>query len=168
MAGKTYLKDLKDNFERDLVRAFSKLGVDAMNDAYAKKRFKRRTGNLEDSYGSAVFVRGKVVQSTMKFLGGNPISKKKDSKTHKTGRETVKDYFLKWSWGKGEDEVVLVVIAAMYYAGILEKEHYFNVISPARDFINSSWQTYINPIYAKYGIKEKPAARVIQGDRLRR
>jgi hypothetical protein len=167
MAGKTYLKDLKDNIERDIVRALSDLGVKAMEDAYAKKRFTRRTGNLEDSYGSAVFVRGKVVQSTMKFLGGNPISKKKDSKTHKTGRQTVKDYFLTWSWGKGQNEIVLVVIAAMYYAGILEKAHYFNVISPAREYIDLHWAEELKEVYAKHGIKDKPAARVIQGDRLR-
>lgn len=165
MAGRTHLKDLKDNLERDIVRALSRLGVKAMNDAYAKKRFTRRTGNLEDSYGCAVFVRGKVVQSSIKYLGGNPISKKKDRNTHKTGRQTVRDYFLNWSYGKGQDEIVLVVIAAMYYAGILESQGRY-VITPARDYVDANWESAMSTVYSKYGIKEKPKARVIKGERL--
>jgi hypothetical protein len=165
MAGRTYLKNIQDEFTKDMVRALSSLGYEAMNDAYAKRAFVNRTGNLHDSYACAVFVDGKIVQSTLRYLD-NPMSTKRDAKTNKTGHETAKDYMNSHSFGAKNHEVVLVVIAAMYYAGILEKKYYFEVISPARSYIDTHWDETLAPVYAKYGIKQKPRARVIQGERL--
>lgn len=166
MAERTWIKDIEDGFRRDAVRALRDLGVAAMNDAYAKKRFTNRTGNLHDSYASAVFVNGEIVQSTLRYLD-NPMSKRRDAHTGKTGHQTAKEYMASHNFGGKKDEIVLVVIAAMFYAGILENQHYLNVISPARDYIDSHWQETMAPVYAKYGIKEKPKARVVKGDRLR-
>lgn len=166
MAGRTYLKNIEDDFRRDAVRALRKLGIDAMNDAYAKRRFQNRTGNLHDSYASAVFVNGEIVQSTLRYLD-NPMSKRRDAHTGKTGHQTAKEYMASHHFGGKNDEIVLVVIAAMFYAGILENKYYLNVISPARDYINSHWAETMSPVYAKYGIKEKPKAKVIKGEKLR-
>ena len=167
MATKTYLKYIEDQFTQDMVRALRDLGYAAMNDAYARRGFSNRTGNLHDSYASAVYVNGAIVRSTLRYLE-NPLSKTRDSKTGKTGHQTAKEYMEGHSFGAKNNEIVLVVIAAMYYAGILEDSpHYRYVITPARDYINAHWAKTVNPVYAKYGIKEKPRARVIKGERLK-
>lgn len=165
MAGKTYLKYLEDEFTKDMIRALRGLGHKAMNQAYAKKRFKNRTGNLHDSYATAVFVDGIIVQSTLRYLD-NPLSTRRDPKTHKTGHETAKDYMSTHSFGK-KGEIVLVVIAAMYYARILEDQKSIRVISPARSYIDYNWEKTVAPVYAKYGIKTKPRAVVTRGTSLK-
>ena len=162
----TYLKNLKDDFEKDMIRALRDLGYKAMKDAYAKRRFTNRTGNLHDSYASAVFINGEIVQSTLRYLD-NPMSKKRDSRTGKNGHQTAKDYMATHKFGAKNNEIVLVVIAAMFYAGILENAPFYRyVISPARDYIDSHWVEATSQVYAKYGIKEKPKAKVIRGEKL--
>lgn len=108
-------------FEQDMVKALSTLGYYAMMDAYKRRGFKHRTRNLHDSYASAVYVRGKLIESSKRYIGAS-YSRKRDPKTKKTGRETVDDWLHSHSFGQTGDEIVLVVIAAMYYAGILESE----------------------------------------------
>lgn len=164
----SWIKDFQKGFEQDMIRALRDLGIAAMKDAYAKKRFTNRTGNLHDSYACAVYVRGELVKSTVRYLD-NPISTKRDQKTKKNGHQTAHDYLYGHSFTSKKDDFILVVIAAMYYAGILEREpHYINVISPARDYIDSNWKSATSQVFNKYGIKDKPTARVIKGDPLRR
>ena len=165
MATRTYLKNIKEGFERDTIRALRDLGIAAMNHAYAKKRFTNRTGNLHDSYASAVFINGSIVQSTLRYLD-SPISRKVDPKTGKNGHQTAKDFMSTGRFGREDGEIVLVVIAAMYYAGILEKYYHYEVISPANDYIESHWQETMTPVYSKYGIKGRPKAKIINGERL--
>lgn len=160
----SWIKDLQKGFEQDMTRALRDLGIVAMNDAYAKKRFTNRTGNLHDSYACAVYVRGDLIKSTVRYLG-NPMSKKRDPKTKKNGHQTAHDYLYSHSFKSSKDDIVLVVIAAMYYAGILESRWY-NVISPAREYLDKHWWTAVYKVYDKYGIKQKPTARVIKGERL--
>lgn len=194
MAGRTWLKDLKNDFERDMVRALKPLGHAALVHAYKEGhtdaprirlkgirvptlkagsssdgKWRHRTGNLHDSFASAVFVGGVLVQSSVQYLGGT-ISKKRDRETNKSGRQTVRDYLQRISFGKKNDEIILVVVAAMWYTYWLERgvlTDKFVVISPAREFIQKNWQRYVEPIYRKYGIKEKPKARVIKGERVK-
>lgn len=116
---------VKKGFEQDMVKALSVLGYQAMMDAYKQRGFKHRTRNLHDSYASAVYVRGKLIESSVRYIGGvlnRGLSAKRDPETGKTGRETVDDWLHSHSFGQTGDEIVLVVIAAMYYAGILESE----------------------------------------------
>ena len=190
MAGHTWLKYL-DSFEQDMVRALKRLGYDAMMDAYAKRGFRHRTRNLHDSYASAVYVNGVLVKSSVKYIG-NPLSREKDHLTGKNGRQTVKDYLGRISPGCKNGEIVLVVVAAMYYAGILEsswnpgkrrkrkgeKEEdrkdrrptgnqlRIIVISPARQYIDKHYMEYVGAVYKKYGIKDKPKAIVIKGENI--
>ena len=166
MAGRTYLKNIRDDFEKDMIRALRKLGNDAMKDAYAKKGFENRTGNLHDSYATAVYLNGQIVQSTVRYLD-NPMSTKKDPRTKKNGHQTAKEYLESHSFGAKNNEIVLVVIAAMYYALVLEGYYYLEVISPAREYINSNWEAATAPVYAKYGIRSKPKTRVIRGNKLK-
>lgn len=176
-------------FEQDMVKALSVLGYQAMMDAYKQRGFKHRTRNLHDSYASAVYVRGKLIESSVRYIGAT-YSRKRDPKTKKTGRETVDDWLHSHSFGQTGDEIVLVVIAAMYYAGILESEWQTGkraelkkkhkdrnptsypdriiVISPARDFINQHYHWFVCKVYEKYGMQNLvPTARIIKGEKLK-
>jgi hypothetical protein len=159
------VKEIARGFERDMVKALTTLGYYAMMDAYRKRSFRHRTRNLHDSYASAVYINGVLDESSIRYVGG-VLSKVKDPKTRKTGRETVNDYLRSHKFGKTNNEIVLIVIAAMYYSGILENKYHYVVISPAREYIDSHWGEATAKVYAKYGIKEKPRARVIKGERL--
>lgn len=182
MAGRTYLKYLKDDIERDIVRALKPLGKKAMLHAYltghtdaprppkgdSSMKWRHKLGNLHDSFASAVYVNGVLVQSSVQYIA-NPISKKRDPRTGKNGRQTVKDFLLKNSFGAKNNEIVLVVIAAMFYTKWLEDEYTgtgrFIVISPAKDYINQNWWSYVEPVYRKHGLPlVKPKSRVIKGE----
>lgn len=128
----TWLKNLESDYERDVVRELKALGHDAVMYSYIKSSFKNRTYNLYNSYASAVYVRGALVPSSIQFLG-SPMSVKKDKKTGKTGRQTAKDYLYSHSFGAASGEIVLVVIAAMYYAGILEAGGEKRVVTKIKD-----------------------------------
>lgn len=177
MAGFTSISMVKERMEKDLIEALATLGYYAMMDAYKKRTFKHRTRNLHDSYGCGVYYHGKLVLSSIRYLGGM-YSKKRDPKTKKTGRETLNDYLKQQSFGEKNNEIVLVVVAAMYYAGILEKADKGNprrgpgkkyiVISPARKYIADNYWTALYKVYDKYGLKGKPKTRVVEGERLRR
>lgn len=167
---------VKKGFEQDMVAALTTLGYYAMMDAYGKHSFTHRTRNLHDSYASAVYVNGNLIESSIRYVGG-VVSKEVDPVTKKTGRETVNDYLHSHRYGVANNEIVLVVIAAMYYAGILEAGDKntgsrgpgakYIVISPAREYINKNYWTAVYKVYDKYGIKDKPKAKVIKGESLK-
>lgn len=167
---------VKKGFEQDMVAALTTLGYYAMMDAYGKHSFTHRTRNLHDSYASAVYVNGNLIESSIRYVGG-AISKEVDPVTKKTGRETVNDYLHSHRYGAANNEIVLVVIAAMYYARILEAGDKntggrgpgakYIVISPAREYINKNYWTAVYKVYDKYGIKDKPKAKVIKGESLK-
>lgn len=193
MAGVTHLKYLKDDIERDIVRALKILGKKAIMHAYltghsdaprnegtqyvkyrksggsvaTDMKWRHKLGNLHDSFASGVFVNGVLVQSSVQYLA-NPISKKRDSRTGKTGRQTVKYYLRNISFGAKNNEIVLVVVAAMFYTRWLEKElsgsGKFLVISPARDYIKQNYQSTLAPVYKKYGTNKVVKTRVIEGE----
>lgn len=191
----TYIKlsdGVKKGFEQDMVAALTTLGYKAMTHAYAQRNYTHRTRNLHDSYASAVYLNGKLIESSIKYLRGSIGGFKRDRLTKKTGRQTVNDYLHSHSFGAKNNEIVLVVVAAMYYAGILEaggatRESYtddegnektrrgvaskgpgarYIVISPAREYISTNWESATREVYKKYGIKDKARARVIRGERL--
>lgn len=172
---------VQKGFEQDMVSALTTLGYYAMMHAYGKavspnSGWKHRTRNLHDSYASAVYVNGQLIESSIRFVGG-VLSRKTDHVTGRTGRETVLDYLRSHRFGATNNEIVLVVIAAMFYAGILEAGGKgsasrgpgakYIVISPAREYIDSNYWTAVYKVYDKYGIKNKPTARVIKGDSLK-
>lgn len=166
---------IKKGFEQDMVAALTTLGYYAMMNAYGKHSFTHRTRNLHDSYASAVYVNGQLIESSIRYVGG-VLSKQVDPTTKKTGRETVNDFLRSHRYGGANNEIVLVVIAAMYYAGILEAGdkntgsrgpgQRYVVIAPAREYIDKNYWTAVYKVYDKYGIKDKPKARVIKGERL--
>lgn len=161
--------------QRDMVAALAKLGYFAMMDAYGKHSFTHRSRNLHDSYASAVYVNGELIEDSIRYVGG-VLSHKIDYTTHEKGRDTVNEYLHSHHFGGKNNEMVLVVIAAMFYAGILEAGdtnssgrrpgQKYIVISPARDYIDNNYMSVLRPVYDKYGVKDKPKARVIKGEKL--
>lgn len=159
-------------FVTDVVNALKTLGYYAMLDAYKKREFKHRTRNLHDSYGSAVFVNGRLWLNSKRYLGGI-YSRKVDPNTKKTGRETLDEFFNTAKIEGKKDEAVLVVVAAMYYAEYLEDGTYggkykllsppIQVISVAQDYIQKNYWSALYKVYDKYGIKEPPEKRIIAG-----
>ena len=56
--------------ERATVQKLAKLGYDAIMYAYNRKGFEHKTRNLHDSYGSAVYVNGNLIESSIRYIGG--------------------------------------------------------------------------------------------------
>lgn len=210
MAKTSWLKNIEEGFQKDMIEALKKLGHQAMLYAYKmgnrgeafnestpsgasttmyKRRWKskgkqrsqetqvgrwqHRSYNLHDSFASAVYVNGKI--ASVDYLG-SPRSTRHDKKTGKTGRQTVDDYLQSHRFGSTNKELVLVVVAAMFYTGILENggksdkgpQDKFVVISPAKEYIASRYDTAIEPVLRKYGITKRPRARVIEGEKLKK
>lgn len=115
-------------------------------------KWRNRTYNLHDSFGSAVFDGGYVVPESIRFLG-EELSEKGDKLTKQKGREALLEYFYNASYGAAKNEIVLVCMAAMYYTKYLEAGTHrggyeIRVISYATDYIREHWYAYTGK--AKY------------------
>jgi hypothetical protein len=163
---KEYLNKFIDELAND--------GERAIKEAYATREFRNRSFNLKDSYGSAVYVDGKLIKRTIRYLGPedatNALSvgwiwdkprslpdfrgarRLTGDEIQMTGREEVMDFFSHYvPSGKG---IELVIVAAMWYANVLEKgganlRRKWRVISGAATFMYSLQRKYggfIEPI----------------------
>jgi hypothetical protein len=170
-------EEIKDAFTRDLVNALAKLGGEAVLYAYRKKSFTNRTFNLHDSYGSAVYVNGVLQERTIRYAGGQMshrpgilkqtgnTPKKRRSKLGKryyrygkNGRDVLHVFFRGNEYYKGhkfgKSGIVLVVVAAMWYAGMLAKKGY-RIIGAANDYLDSHLDNVIIDVCKQYGVPKK-------------
>lgn len=131
----------KNRFVQALIAELARDGEAAIHDAYNNRDWNNRTFNLHDSYGSAVYLNGRLVKSTVRYVGqelaqeGLSVGWKWDKprsmpdyrgerrltgdEVQMRGREEVMDFFSKYKpQGRGLE---LVIVAAMYYAGYLER-----------------------------------------------
>ena len=134
--------------ERATVQKLAKLGYDAIMYAYSRKGFEHKTRNLHDSYGSAVYVNGNLIESSIRYIGGE-LSRKEDPLTKKSGRETLNDFFKRSHYGRAKGEMVLVCVAAMHYTKYLEEGRHrggykIQVISAARDYVDQNFNKYLD------------------------
>lgn len=114
-------------FERDFIWALAKIGKEAAEKAYNAASFRNRTGNLRDSYGSAVYRHGTLLTDTIEFGGPQEISTKDNYRKPSlgtTGRKALDIWLKKRHYGASNNEIVLVVVAAMWYANAVEKKGY--------------------------------------------
>lgn len=172
-------EQIKDDITLDIVKALTQLGWEASLVAYRKKSFKNRTFNLHDSYASAVYVDGVLQERTIRYMGGEissrigylrksaePKRKRKKGKLGqryyrygKSGREVLNTFFRGNKWYKGHSfgkkGIVLIVVAAMWYAGFLEGKGYKVVTDVGNQFIKDNLDKTLRPIYEKYGIPRK-------------
>jgi len=90
--------------------------------AYEEKGFVNRTNNLDDSYGSCLFVDGKEYPNSRYYLH----TLKQASVPYKYageevyGREAVERFFDNFDKSVSKDKIMLVVVAAAPYARVLE------------------------------------------------
>lgn len=169
--------EIKDAFTRDLVNALATLGWKASLAAYKGRTFTNRTFNLHDSYGSAVYVNGVLQERTIRYMGGqkshrpgilkqtNNATKKRRSKLGpryyrygKNGRDVLDVFFHGNDWYRGhkfgKSGIVLVVVAAMWYAGMLAKKGY-RVMGAGNEYLNSHLDEVVSNVCKQYGIPKK-------------
>lgn len=124
MATIRYGSAVKDKMTKAIVEVLTTIGYQVALNAYRQKTFQNRTYNLHDSYGSAVFVNGVLVNDSIKYVQ-RARWKKRDTHGHsikgaKTGREALNRFF-KSAWiVRKQDYITVVVAAAMWYADIVE------------------------------------------------
>lgn len=133
-------------FVNQLIQDLTIEGEKAMIEAYNKRDFTNRTYNLYDSYGSAVYLNGRLLKYTIRYLGsekGKPINALKKTgndwiwdkprsmpdwrgerrltgdEIDMRGRDEIMEFFQKYK--PNNKGIELVVVAAMFYASYLEK-----------------------------------------------
>lgn len=91
-----------------------KLILQAVN----SRDYTHRTYNLHDSYGSAVYLNGKLVDDSIRTLEPKATEVKKYKGNKLKGSEEIMKYFRSY---EPKSEIELLVVAAMPYGVVLEK-----------------------------------------------
>ena len=148
-----------------LISQLANDGEKAIREAYEGREFTNRTYNLHDSYGSAVYYNGNLVKSSIRYVGAE-MAKEVDWRSQgwiwkggrtmpdfrgkrrlnndevfMNGREEVMDFFSHYK-PKNRKGIDLVIIAAMFYADILEEgkgklKRKYKVISEGEDYMKN-------------------------------
>lgn len=153
-------KGSKNDYLNQLINELTKAGEKAIHLAYNTREFKNRLFNLRDSYGSAVYYNGQLQKRTIRYLGPEMGTSKSGLTTNwvwdkprsmpdwrgerritgdyiqMRGRDEIMDFFEQYK--PTADGLHLVVVAAMWYANVLEKgggnlKRKYKVISGAKD-----------------------------------
>ena len=125
----------------ELIDYLADRGEAAIAIAYRHRDFTNRTYNLHDSYGSAVYYNGRLIKRSIRYIGPEKYTQGiytgwewtksrsmpdfrgtrylKGDQIDMTGREEVMDFFSQYTPTKSGMQ--LVVVAAMWYASVLEK-----------------------------------------------
>ena len=160
---------IKDALIRDLVTACTTLGYYAGLDAYRDHSYKHRTYALHDSYASAVYLDGLLVEDSIRYINRSR-QRKGDSRAWRSsktpepknpwefgyyGRDSIKNYFeenRKISKKKG---ISIVVVAAQWYASMVESKGY-KVLNPRNvaSYITFRFDSYVTPVLQKHGLKK--------------
>lgn len=131
-----------------LVSTLTDLGQEVCKKAIENKGYTDRLYNLHDSIGSAVYVGGEIVPSSKRYAESKKSRgeyfDRGDNATYSmmTGRQALDDYWNEHPRLSGNyNSVELVVIAAVFYAGILE-DRGIEVMSVAAEYIENEMQKY--------------------------
>lgn len=162
-------EQIKDALTRDLVNACATLGYKAAMHAYRNHTYQHRTYALHDSYGSAVYLDGRLVPETIRYV--NRARQKKGDirgwrgasdpegtrgKNFDTGRKALQAYLENPPrMSRRKKGITILVVAAQWYAMILEGKGY-TVLDPrtVSSSITYNFDAYITPIMEKYGMKK--------------
>ena len=111
-------------------------GEKAIREAYEGREFTNRTYNLHDSYGSAVYYNGALVKSSIRYVGAEMAEE-----DERYGRNEVNDFFSNYR-PKNRKGIDLVIVAAMFYADILEEgkgrlKRKYKVIAEGEDYMKN-------------------------------
>lgn len=114
----------------NVINALANRGEDIINEAYESGNWFDDKGNLHDSFVSAVFLKGKIVDGTVRYVGEEKSYEgKRFNGQILYGRDEANRFLIDYENQLGEDSgITLVIGAAMFYGSILEHRGY-NVIS---------------------------------------
>lgn len=147
-----------------IIKSLADEGGRIIREAYESKGFKNRTGNLHDSYVSAVFVNGRLQKDTIRYVGAEMSSTYREYANSTVGgeveatrgREEADKFLAKYQFAEGrQNGIVLVVAAAMFYSTIVERRGY-QVLSQvqweldriaSRGYNVAKYNTHIKPEY---------------------
>lgn len=162
-------EQIKDALTRDLVNACATLGYKAAMDAYRNHTYQHRTYALHDSYGSAVYLDGRLVPETIRYVNrarqkrgdirgwrGASDPEGMRGKNFDTGRKALQAYLENPPrMSRRKKGITILVVAAQWYAMILEGKGY-TVLDPrtVSSSITYNFDAYITPIMEKYGMKK--------------
>lgn len=118
-----------------IVNVLANEGYLLIKKAYESRKWENQTFNLHNSYVSAVFVKGKLRPTSVRFLSDEPHPPKSGTKWLPTdrpygmidienGRKEAENFLASYSREHKTHGVRLVVAAAMFYSGILEAKGY--------------------------------------------
>lgn len=155
------LSDFKEKSTKAIIEAFTELGHTAAIAAYKDARYngasyENRTYNLHDSYGSAVYVNGVLVEDSIKYVNAGR-SRKSDGRApegYETGKSALRTFFETTFVVRKSDTFTILVAAAMWYASMLEKKGY-TVIEhkAAKKHIVRNLTRVVTPILKKYDLE---------------
>lgn len=130
----------KDSVLMTFVNELAERGNKIIKSAYARSDYsKNKTQNLHDSYGSAVYYKGKLIESSIRYMDEKASVGRfnmYDGEVQK-GRNEIAKFLRKYK--AIENGMELVVAVAMFYARPLEEGTYakngrkWKVISMAED-----------------------------------
>lgn len=150
--------------EKWIIKSLADEGERIINKAYETRGFTDRTGNLHDSYVSAVFYNGRLQTDTIHYVGKEMSSTYREYANSTVGgeveatrgREEADKFLAKYQFAKGrQGGIVLVIAAAMFYSTIVEKRGY-RVLSQvqweldriaSRGYNVAMYNTHIKPEY---------------------
>ena len=126
----------RNKYIDNLISQLARDGEQALHDAYYGRGFNNRTYNLHDSYGSAVYYNGTLVKSSIRYVGAEMAEE-----DEKYGRNEVNDFFSNYR-PKNRKGIDLVIVAAMFYADILEEgkgrlKRKYKVIAEGEDYMKN-------------------------------
>lgn len=128
-----------------LIKQLAADGREAVHEALRTNEFQNRTGNLEDSYGSAVYDNGKMVEGTEYTLTPTATQTKKWKGKELSGAREIVHYLR--TYRPRTKGLSLIVVAAMPYGEILEQGaghlyRKYKVITGANDFLRRKASEY--------------------------
>lgn len=111
------LENFKDGIDKGVIDALRKACPEIIQLIFEQRSWKDDTYNLRDSFGWGIYQKGKQVAKG--YLEPVPKATEGDKKRGLMGREQV-DAFLNDYKPQTYNDIEVVFVAGMYYAGILE------------------------------------------------
>lgn len=158
-----------DRLTRDLANACATVGYIALRDAYKARSYTNRTYALHDSYGCAVYLDGKLIPETIRYVE-RAYQKSGDSRGWRgskdqaanpsdwaTGRQALENYLKNPPRMSTKNHITMLFVAAQWYAGILEagtdKRKKYKVLDfdVVKQSVSREFDKYIAPVLKKYG-----------------
>ena len=165
-------EQIKDAVTRDLVNACATLGYKASVDAYKKHTYNHRTHALHDSYGSAVYLDGKLVPETIRYTNRGrqrtddsrgwrgAKDQAANPKDWRTGRQALHHFLENPPRMSTKNHITILVVAAQWYASMLEegteKRKKYTVLDfkDVKSSISQNFNEVIGPVLKKYGLSD--------------